>query len=87
MDKPKKEIREAWNFFKILKYIEKKYNVNSDALEIWFCDDGDFHNGCYSYLQISEYLSNENVPSEVKNILQLLLDEFEEKEMYIWIAW
>lgn len=74
-------------FSKYADTLGKKYQVNNSVFEDWFCNTNCSHNGCYSYINVKEDLEYKKTRPEINKFLQLLLDEFGEEEMRVWISW
>lgn len=101
MNKPTKQIKEPyWDYHDVIDYIEKKYDIETRGYKKkedgvyrdfwhWYIDCSDISNGCYSHFGLYSFLidSTGYTPDWVKEILQLIYDEFKEDEMLFWIEW
>ena len=79
-----------WDWTEINKYIEDKYEIDTHVLwkylqETSWADE--FNNGSYQYLYLAEDINDPETPDDIKEILQLFLDEFHEDQMYCYICW
>jgi hypothetical protein len=80
------------------KFKNSKVNEEAPYLDFWhwILDRCDIHNGCYTTFYIKEWLDEKAdgdeldeyvAPDWVKEILQLIYDEFGEMEMEVYIWW
>lgn len=88
-----------WDYFQVIDYIEKKYEISvrdyankfKHNLDFWhwLCDNDvtDSNNGSFFYLQVDRFLKERETPKWVKEILQLIKDEFNVPEMKMWVCW
>jgi len=103
MDKPVKQAKYAYVYSDLIDYIEKKYKIQTRGYKRevdgvyrdfwhWLLDKTwcEMHNGSYQYLPIKDILTDEEwlkAPDWVREIAQLIFNEYGEDEMECYVWW
>ena len=86
MTKPKKKIREYYDWIELKKYLEEKHSIGQDFWD-WIFDKVwtyDTHNGSNQILNIEEHCDD---PDNIKAAFKLIKEDFKEDEMEIYLCW
>ena len=96
MTKPKKKIREYYDWIELKEYLEEKHNIGQDFWD-WIFDKVwtyDAHNGSNQILDVGEYCDDEwlkeaeiDIPDNIKGDFKLIKEDFKEDEMEIYLCW
>ena len=96
MTKPKKKIREYYDWIELKEYLEEKHNIGQDFWD-WIFDKVwtyDAHNGSNQILNIEEHCDDEwlkeaeiDIPDNIKGDFKLIKEDFKEDEMEVHLCW
>lgn len=80
-----KEIHDQYKRFK--NWCDK--NPEPPYLDFWhwYIENHEIHNGCYSNFNLKYYLNNSSTPEWIREITQLIYNEFQKEKMKFWIEW
>lgn len=79
------------DYHDMIEYLESKYSFKKKNLWSWLCER-EISNGTAYHIPVKEGLQDEDTPKAVKEILQLVFEEFGEEldshgYLRVWISW
>ena len=96
MTKPKKKIREYYDWIELKRYLKEKHNIGQDFWDWVFANlwNYDTHNGSNQVLDVEEYCDDEwlkeeeiDIPDNIKAAFKLIKEDFKEDEMEVHLCW